>query len=1215
MAEILPATGPVPSTHFGPYVVSEVLGQGATGIVFRGVDPRRDTVVAIKTLLDDELADAEVLRRECLTLSRLDHPGVVRVLASGSETGRPWYAMEYVRGTTLHDYWEVRRHGEARADLIDSLSILRRLCVTLSFLHGEGIVHRDVHPGNIIVRPNGQPVLVDFAFVGAFAAKEGREAIEAGGETMGSIAYLAPEQIWGDFVDARADLYSVGCLLYEALAGAPPFGGDAATILHHHLHTPPATLSSRAPETDPRLVRLVESLLRKDPRERIGFAEDAVAILDDVLGSAEPFPRAAQPYLYRSRFAGRASSLSKLSQRLDASRSGVQCILLIGASGSGKTRLAMELTRVASQREFRVVATECTPPEGTGRDPQGAAFAPLRPLLRLCADHLRARATSPSGHALQARIPILAQYDPTVAEICASIGISTTIVALPPAAARERAVHAIRESLLEIADACPLMLIVDDLQWADELTLALLDSLAEGAQSAKGLAVVATCRSDDLPGALDSFWQHGTVARMHVDPLAVRDVGQIVGDMLALQSPPEALVEFVASESQGNPFFVAEYLRTAVSSGMLTRSRDGVWAPSHGPTTSVAYRELGLPRSIHTLIERRLRALSDAARQLVVATSVLGRESAVETLRELVDLDEATFNSASDDLVRRQILRRGSSELRFEHDKFREVTYAAIESTQRRALHARAGEVLERFVLTSPDAAASYATLGRHFADGGANAKAAPYLGLAGEHALDRGAASEARTLLRQALALGEEVAPPLEIGLKARWLRLLGAAEAGIELERGIDRSVEALELLGHPCPRGPTGWTGILLRQLFTQTVHRWLPARARPAAYERRLAVEASLASTEVATASMFRFELTRGIASALRSVNLAEKAGEPARASLPYAQLGYIAGGARLHRIARHYFDLSHEIHDADVDASAFGIGLYFHAMYEMGFARWRSSEALARRAFDLLNEIGNAQAAEVAATILSNSFFFEGQIRESKEWAVRVLRSAEPRGYPQHTAWALMLIARADLLNGSRDEALQNARRSYELLVPTQDFVSLVMCEGTLAHACAVAGDVDGAAQVLDSLRERTDRRGIVPLAQCLDGYGAAAHVRQLLGSLGHPGGNLSAQRRAVADLNRFRRLFPMATPSAFRHRARLALAQRRTRLARHWLRRALRSARALEMPVEEGRCLWELAAVDGSGPGRDEQRSAAEEILRSHGCTPHDIPPRSETIT
>jgi serine/threonine protein kinase len=410
--------GSLVGCRIGRYRVEARLGRGGMGVVYRAADERGGRSVALKSVLVSSAALVPTLRREVHALSRLRHPGIVRILEHGVHEGLPWYAMEMVQGTTLRRWAEARtdetptgdpwwtrsltRSGERRtasgerqqeqqattagtapgsrlaargSQLADALTLVRRLCSALAYLHGEGLVHRDLKPENVIVRRGLQPVLVDFGLA-AGSGVPGREALEPQAGAHGTPLYMAPEQIQGEAVDARADLYALGCILYELVAGRPPFEATSeAALLEAHLFREPQPPSVFEPGLPAGLDALVLRLLEKEPRQRLGYAEDvaaALAALGAKNGARRKGPR-PRSYLYRPGFAGREEPMRALEAHL-AQAGGV--VLVAGESGTGKTRLLMELARVAGHRGWRVLSGECLPGQveraGVGRAQDGS---------------------------------------------------------------------------------------------------------------------------------------------------------------------------------------------------------------------------------------------------------------------------------------------------------------------------------------------------------------------------------------------------------------------------------------------------------------------------------------------------------------------------------------------------------------------------------------------------------------------------------------------------------------------------------------------------------------------------------------------------------------------------------------------------------------------------------------------------------------------------
>ena len=388
------------------------------------------------------------------------------------------------------------------------LTILRRLCSTLAFLHGEGIVHRDLKPSNVLVQPDGTPVLVDFGLVSHFGGEISREALDIGEVGVGTVGYMAPEQIRGELLDARADLYSLGCILYELVTGRQPFvRATVPEVARAHLKAAPLPPSQFVDGIPPALDALTLQLLAKRPRDRLGHADAIAAALTDLgaEGGDEhvewPKPR---PYLYRPDFVGRSEPLAELEQHLDDLRRRRGAIVLVGGeSGVGKTRLAMELAHRAVTRKCVVLTGECV---DVGARPLEALRKPLQAL----ADRCRAAGQAETDRLLGPRGKVLCMYEPALEGLPGQERYAEPAELQGPAAVT-RLQSYLAETLEALAATEPALLVLDDLQWADELVLGVLEFLARGGRLAEvPLLVVATYRyrrGGARPGAAAGYWK------------------------------------------------------------------------------------------------------------------------------------------------------------------------------------------------------------------------------------------------------------------------------------------------------------------------------------------------------------------------------------------------------------------------------------------------------------------------------------------------------------------------------------------------------------------------------------------------------------------------------------------------------------------------------------------------------------------------------------
>ena len=239
---------PPPSTsspfQLGKYSVSEVLGKGAMGVVYKGFDPHIRRTVALKTIrkeLIDEGEGATLLarfRNEAQAAGRLSHPGIVGVYEWGEAGELAFLAMEYVEGNSLREYF----NRGTRFDGPDTVSIMAQLLDALHYAHQHGVWHRDIKPANIIIMKNGKLKIADFGI-----ARIDSSNLTQTGAIMGTPGYMAPEQYSGQPVDWRADIFSAGVVLYQLLTGSRPFTGSPETIAYKICHEPPALPSEADP--------------------------------------------------------------------------------------------------------------------------------------------------------------------------------------------------------------------------------------------------------------------------------------------------------------------------------------------------------------------------------------------------------------------------------------------------------------------------------------------------------------------------------------------------------------------------------------------------------------------------------------------------------------------------------------------------------------------------------------------------------------------------------------------------------------------------------------------------------------------------------------------------------------------------------------------------------------------------------------------------------
>lgn len=254
--------------QIGRYRIKGELGRGGMGVVFRGEDPLIGREVAIKTLTE---ATPELRERFYLEARSgiLSHPNIVTVYELGEENGNPFIAMELIAGESLE---KILRGGK-RLPLLEVLPIVEQLCSGLGYAHSRGVVHRDIKPANILVQPDGRVTIVDFGI--ARLADQTRYLTKTDA-LLGSFHYIAPERLKGEAADGRADLWSVGVILYEMLSGALPFQGKDISSLYRVIHEPYTPLQEYGLEPPPGVISILDRALAKKVEDRYATAEQLV---------------------------------------------------------------------------------------------------------------------------------------------------------------------------------------------------------------------------------------------------------------------------------------------------------------------------------------------------------------------------------------------------------------------------------------------------------------------------------------------------------------------------------------------------------------------------------------------------------------------------------------------------------------------------------------------------------------------------------------------------------------------------------------------------------------------------------------------------------------------------------------------------------------------------------------------------------------------------
>ena len=283
--------------RFGRYEILAELGRGAMGIVYKARDPKINRVVAVKTISlagqppEEELEYRERFFREAEAAGRLSHPGIVTIFDVGEEpeTHAPYIVMEFVAGQSLDKVLLARNDNKLPPE--QALQVALDLADALDCAHGQGVVHRDLKPANILVTGDGHVKIADFG-----VAKLNLANHTSGERVLGTPAYMSPEQLGGEAVDGRSDLFSLGVVLYTLLTGYRPFQGNSArTVAFKVVNRDPVPATILETELPPGLDYIITRAIAKDPSQRYQRGMEMVLDIQDLQQGREPWSKAKQP--------------------------------------------------------------------------------------------------------------------------------------------------------------------------------------------------------------------------------------------------------------------------------------------------------------------------------------------------------------------------------------------------------------------------------------------------------------------------------------------------------------------------------------------------------------------------------------------------------------------------------------------------------------------------------------------------------------------------------------------------------------------------------------------------------------------------------------------------------------------------------------------------------------------------------------------------------
>jgi serine/threonine protein kinase/tetratricopeptide (TPR) repeat protein len=1030
------------------FTLHRCLGSGGMGVVYEAHDRQMDRVVALKTLTRAEAAHIYRFKREFRTLADVSHPNLVTLYELTSD-GQDWFfTMELVNGVTFIDYVRPETAGApatsadntlpiprtavqpshdstADTEIFDVSSLgggetlalddqspfidtnyqldegrlraaLRQLAEGVHALHEMGKLHRDIKPSNVLVTDEGRVVLLDFGLVEDINP-ELHETLLAG-----TPDYMSPEQGAQTRISKASDWYSVGVMLYQALTGRLPFRGKFFEIMTRKQTREPIQAREINPDIPRDLNDLCTRLLRRKPETRPG-GHEILRVLG-VRSSSKLAPKSLSGTAEGS-FVGRERQLAELNEAFRATRDGqTVTVYLHGNSGMGKSTLVRTfLDQVKAKARNAVVL------QGRCYERESVPYKGLDGVVDSLSKHLasmrrpKAESLMPRNRAALARVfPVMLQVD-AIFDARAKQPETIDLFTM-----RRQAFGALREILTRLAEQKPLVIYIDDLQWADADSIFLLEDLLHP-PDAPPLLLIASFRSEDIeeqPFLKQMLLQSGTAQcrELQLEPLAAGEARDLTRSLFKLAGfAGEPFIDSIVNEAGGSPFLLEQLTHY----GMMNE---------RAATAGI---------SLTTMLEERIRQLPQGSRALLNVLAVARRPVNEEVALSAADLRADPMQLLTT-LRTAQFVRSGGTGYGVElyHDRIGETLASLLDDDERRQIHRRLAQAIEARGLDDPE------SLYEDYLGAGEKDRAVLHAQTAAQKAAGTLAFDRAALYFRRAIDLKPDAANvvDLKIGLGDALANAGRPAEAATEFLEAAKttsarRALELRQRAGAQLLMGGHIEEGLAVFRVVLEAVGLKLakgPKRALISLAMRRLWIRlrglefAERDATDIPEVDLLRIDICWAVAAGLGVVDLirgadfqslhlllALRAGEISRMTRAMAfevsQTAARGGSGREH--VAELLEKTEQLAQRAGNPHAIGMAIWARGLSSYLLGNWKDAAEYCERGAEILRDqcTGVTWEITIANRFMLTSLLYLGEMVEVSRRVPQLLSAALEQG--------------------------------------------------------------------------------------------------------------------------------------------------------------------------------------------------------------------------